>query len=50
MKCFSREGELPRVFPQIEIYNDMERDYAAIVPCYLCGAIHVGVKGHIFTE
>jgi hypothetical protein len=50
MTCFSREGELPRVFPKIEIFSDVERDYAAIVPCYLRSAVYIGVKGHIFTE
>ena len=35
IKCFSKEGELPRVFPKIEIFNDVEHNYAAIVPYYL---------------
>ena len=50
MKCFSKEGELPKVFPKIEIYSDVERGYAAIVPYYLRSAVYIGVKGHIFTE
>ena len=47
MKCFSKEGELPRVFPTIEIYSDVEREYAAIVPYYLRSAVYIGVRGHI---
>ena len=50
VKCFSKEGELPKVFPKIEIYSDVERDYAAIVPYYLRSAVYIGIKGHIFTE
>ena len=50
MKCFSKQGELPRVFPKIEIFSDVERDYAAIIPYYLRSAVYVGIKGHIFTE
>ena len=51
MKCFSRElSELPRVFPQIEVYNDVEHDYAAIVPCYLRSAVYIGATGHLFTQ
>ena len=51
MKCFGRGGEvLPKIFPQIEVYDDVEHDYAAIVPLYLRDAVYVGIKGHIFTE
>lgn len=34
MKCFSREGALPKVFAYIEVYNDIAVDYASIAPCY----------------
>ena len=50
MKLFSRDGALPTIFPQIEVYNDVDHDYAAIVPIYLCNAVYIGVKGHVFTE
>ena len=50
IKCFSRNGELPKIFPEIEVYNDIDHDYAAIVPLYLRSAVYIGVKGHIFTE
>ena len=50
MNCFSREGVLPKIFPQIEVYNDVEHDYAAIVPCYLRSAVYIGVVGHLFTQ
>lgn len=35
MKCFSREGALPKVFAYIDVYNDIAVDYASIPPCYL---------------
>lgn len=48
-KCFSKEGVLPKIFPQIEVYNNVGYDYAAIVRYYLHNAVYVGVKGHLFT-
>ena len=49
MKCFSNDGVLPKIFPQIEVYNSVGYDYAAIVKYYLRNAVYVGVKGHLFT-
>ena len=50
MQCFGKGGgELPKIFPEIEVYNDIEHDYAAIVPYYLHNAVSIGVRGHIFT-
>lgn len=46
MKCFSKEGVLPKIFPQIEVYNNVEYDHAAIVWYYLPNAVYVGGKGH----
>lgn len=50
MECFSREGELPKIFTEIEVYDDVEHDYAAIAPLYLRSAVYIGVKGHVFTQ
>ena len=50
MKCFSKEGELPKIFSEIEVYDDVEHDYAAIAPLYLQNAVYIGVKGHVFTQ
>ena len=49
MKCFNKQGELPRVFLQTEVYNDVENDYAAIIPCYLHSAVYIGVTDHFYA-
>ena len=49
MKCFSKNKTLPKIFPQIEVYNNVVLDYVSIVKHYFHNAYYIGVKGHLFT-